>query len=184
MPLRDRLLCLTLLTLLAAAGCAEDDPLATSIDAVEADESMHVPPDHGRFRLTTFAGSCVAVGSASTQPGARLIQWPCTGRDEQLWTSDYIGSGDWFRLRNIHSGMCVGVNNGSHAHGEPLIQWPCNPANTNERWKLVAVDGGGVRLVNYATGQSMAVAGADLRNAAPIIQWDREDVVEQYFYPY
>ena len=87
-------------------------------DALCDPGSWTVRSDHS---ITTPDGLCLDVSGASTQPGAAVISWTCTGRANQQWTFHPGGA-----ITSDASGLCLDITGGSVASGAPVEVWSCN----------------------------------------------------------
>jgi hypothetical protein len=174
----------------ALVGCAADADLsetASDLDVPAAEPLAAGPGEEGftfgPFEIGTFAGKCVAVGSASHAAGGHIIQWPCNQHAEQSWNLEpYTWNGyKVYRIRNVGSGMCIGVAGASQAAGTKLIQWPCSATALNHFWYLGNGTGGNYNFINVDTNLFMAVGGASPANAAALIQWGGNGHPDQDF---
>lgn len=119
--------------------------------------------------IAANSGQCVSVADSSTASGAVIVQTPCTGQSNAIWTFARAGNG--YHVIAQNSGMCLNVPGNSARAGTQLIQWPCqSAAKTNDEWKVVAV-GTGYHLVSVSTGQCVNIAGASSVNGAKVIEW-------------
>jgi hypothetical protein len=126
------------------------------------------------------SGQCLAVGAGSTANGAGVIQWTCTGGNEQEWefTDHKVVNGkDWYHVKNLNSGLCLAVPGGNTNPGYQLMQWPCGPWN-DHYWYF---DGGyyddwGEYIPTYGdifneNNQCAAVGASSLTPGAPAVEW-------------
>jgi alpha-L-fucosidase 2 len=107
------------------------------------------------------------ISSASTAPGAMLIQWPATGGRNQQFDFVSSGGGD-YRIRARHSGLVLQV--AGPASGANITQQPDANA-ASQRWRLVDHGGGVVSLINQQSGLAMDVWQASTADGARISQW-------------
>ena len=85
----------------------------------------------GQF-VNVNSGMCLAVGGASRDNGAAVIQFPCNGRNEQKWTGISHDHG-LFHYINVNSGKCLSVGSASEEPGAGIIQWQCNDRVRSEQ---------------------------------------------------
>lgn len=114
------------------------------------------------------SGKCLAVPSDSTANGTELIQWTCTGNDDQVWTPLAVAGGDGNRIKlvNYHSGKCLAIGGSSTAAGANAIQWECNN-NTDQIW----IRDSALRLRNLNSDLCLAVPNSSTANGAKLVQW-------------
>ncbi len=134
---------------------------------------LHAPAAVAQTVTTTIvaanSGLCVSVNSASTANGAAIVQTPCTGGSNQIWTFSPVGSN--YHVIAQNSGLCLNVPGASTTAGTQLIQWPCQGAgSTNDQWQLV-VAGTGRHLVSVSSGQCVNISGQSTASGAAVIQW-------------
>jgi hypothetical protein len=73
-------------------------------------------------------GKCLALAGASTQNGAKVIQWPCGGGDEQVWARISLD-----RFQNKNSGLCLAIPGTNPPAGTEAIQWTCSES-VSQQW--------------------------------------------------
>ncbi|MFH8385152.1 RICIN domain-containing protein [Kitasatospora sp. NPDC018058] len=135
------------------------------------------------------SGKCLAVGAASTNNGASVIQWDCvSGASEQYWSfmtlpSKIVNGIEYFHIINQHSTaangtpMCLAVPGGTTAWNTQLMQWPCGDWN-DHWWSLIGTSTGGWELRNL-NGLCAAVGAGSTVSGAPVIQWGCDAGPEQ-----
>lgn len=113
---------------------------------------------------------CAAVSGASTSAGADILQWSCTGGNEQKWILEKVTAG--YRLKPTHAQtMCMDVSGASGNPGANILQWNCG-SGLNQVWDFVYTRDGAYQLMpNHAAGLCADVSGAGLGNGADIAQW-------------
>jgi hypothetical protein len=160
---------MALVTAAPQAAAAASDPDVTGRSVSLAAESQ--TGDIG----TEPYGKCLAVGGGSKANGARVIQWPCNGHAEQIWTRvvlwRYNGIAS-VRIVNKNSGKCLAVAGGSDAEAAKVIQWDC-VGSQDQRW-IEWPEPNSRRWVSFQNGNSikcLAVAGASTANGAGLIQY-------------
>ena len=79
------------------------------------------------------SGKSLAVLSASTTAGAKVIQYTTNGTTNSLWEPVQLGGGQW-QFRNDNSGLCLDVTGASTSEGTTLQQWGCksSASGTNQ----------------------------------------------------
>jgi hypothetical protein len=80
--------------------------------------------------VNTATGECLDVENASTDDGARILQWTCHNGDNQRWLVRW--QGDSFALVSVKSGKCAAVED-----DDKLKQRDCADADS-QRWTAVA----------------------------------------------
>uniref|UniRef100_A0A7S1VAN9 Galactose oxidase-like Early set domain-containing protein n=1 Tax=Grammatophora oceanica TaxID=210454 RepID=A0A7S1VAN9_9STRA len=77
-------------------------------------------------------GTCLQVGSGSTEDGADVVAGKCCDEPHMLWSVS--GAGSTMKLMAQHSGMCLAVESNG------LVQQACNLGvgmpNSNDSWRL------------------------------------------------
>ncbi|MFF1476656.1 RICIN domain-containing protein [Streptomyces sp. NPDC058301] len=134
------------------------------------------------FLKNANSSKCLAVGAASANNGAGVIQWDCTyGATEQYWSlnqlpSKVVNGETYYHVVNSNStavrgtAMCLAVPGGTTAWNTQLMQWPCGDWN-DHWWKLVPNPAyGGWELKNL-NGLCAAVGAGSKVSGAPVIQW-------------
>lgn len=119
------------------------------------------------------SGQCLAVGASSTANGAGVIQWPCTGGAEQLWSFTDITSINgslWAHVRNLNSGQCLAVPGGNLNIGYQLMQWPCGPWN-DHYWQFDVDPTTGYAMLYNLNNQCAAIGASSLTAGAPAVEW-------------
>jgi hypothetical protein len=144
----------------SAATAAAASPNGTIIESANVTDTDIV---------AVSSGQCSTVSAYSTTAGAAIVQSPCAGVSEQLWTLKPVGN--YYHIVSVGSGLCLNVSNGSTAKGDPMIQWPCQTNGaTNDQWSIVAVSGY-YEIVSAYDGQCLNVDGSSQAAGAALIQW-------------
>lgn len=103
------------------------------------------------------SGKCLDVRGDSTDAGANIQQWSCTGDTNQQWL--FIAAGDGsYEVQSVNSGMSLNVYGNSSSNGAPIIQWPYS-GTPNENWRLQPTGNGYYTLVVESTGKCLDVTG-------------------------
>jgi hypothetical protein len=92
------------------------------------------------FKMVNYlTGKCVEVDHHDYfANGALVIEEPCNGQPEQLWSSQGTGNG-WYHLVNQRSFKCMDVHNGDKSDGGRVQQWACS-STSGQNWKTRTVD--------------------------------------------
>ena len=85
------------------------------------------------------SNKCLDVSGFSKKPGAQIIQYSCTGGDNQKWAIKDRGNGV-YDVTAVHSGMCMDVSKASKEDLAPVIQYLCN-GQANQGFSLSETDG-------------------------------------------
>lgn len=126
------------------------------------------------------SGKYLDVEGASTDNGARLIQWPFHGGDNQIFDVRKDGN-SVFQLRAVHSNKCIDIEGASMDDGARVIQWPCHGGD-NQRFLLARLRDGSYLIIARHSGKCLDVAGASKKNGAPLIQYRCHGGKNQRFY--
>ncbi|WP_304453538.1 RICIN domain-containing protein [Nocardiopsis sp. YSL2] len=125
--------------------------LVVTAPAASADE---VDPNTWFTLRNVHSGLVLDVDSASTEPGAALVQATPTGAANQQFR--FLPSDDGsYRIQARHSDQVVDVARGSTENGASIVTWP-DRDNGNQRWSATA-DGDRVTLVNQTSGKALEV---------------------------
>ncbi len=118
------------------------------------------------------SGKCLDVRAFSTDAGAAVQQWSCTGGANQQWL--FIAAGDGsYEVQSVNSGMSLNIDGNSMSNGAPVIQWPYS-GTSNENWQLEPTGDGYYTLVVESTGKCLDVNGGPPATGDGIVvqQWD------------
>lgn len=146
--------------------------LATSLPA------QAVPVD-GQVAVIHNVNStlCLAIGNASTAPGAKAIQWTCEpNHAEQQWDINKVpGTSAYFQIKNVNSGLCLVISQNSTTRGAAVVQMPCDSTNLSQWW-LFDLKGSSYNIYNAWSGgaEVMAIGQASMTPGATAIQWPFE----------
>ena len=148
---------------------------------------------HQRFRLQPVSGGyqlvsvsddkCLDVPASSQKNGVNIIQWPCTGNANQLFTlvsvksqeSSSLVTNGLYTVTIGHSGKCLDVEGNSKANGGKIIQWECHGGN-NQKWQIENIGNGIYKIISLSSGKSL-----DVPSSSKIIQWDYHGGKHQRF---
>ena len=84
-----------------------------------------------QFYIQTYHWYCLDVGSWSTAPDARIVQWPCSWTPNQRFQAISVNAYEW-KLQAEHSGYCMRVH--YPGLGQGTVQGYCN--DTNALWRF------------------------------------------------
>ncbi|MCF3182588.1 RICIN domain-containing protein [Streptomyces polychromogenes] len=145
--------------------------------AVAAGSLVMLTPTASSASSTSFVNwgsmKCLEIENSSTENGAHAQQWDCNGQPGADWEWEYVGPGQQFFIKNVHSGKCLEVENGSKANGATVQQWTCNPQARGMLW--IKEYGGSWYIRNYGSGKVLEVENSSTRNGARVQQWDKSD---------
>lgn len=116
------------------------------------------------------SGKCLDVAGVSTNSGANVQQYSCSGGSNQKLKLEDRGSG-WYALVFQHSGQCVDVYGAGTSNGATVIQWPCH-YNDNQLFQLVDHNNGYYSFKYKHSNRCVDVYGASSSDGADVIQWD------------
>ncbi len=146
------------LTVANAAGVliAVAPVLSSSAKPYPSQHSFNMMP------LNSF-GKCLDVAGASTDDGARVIQYTCNRGRNQAFVSDNRTTDGLIRI--VHSNKCLDIDEGSKANGAALIQYQCHGGD-NQRFRM---RNGSLQAV--ASGKCLDVEAENRENGARLIQY-------------
>lgn len=120
---------------------------------------------------------CMAVGGASPNNAAHVIQFTCNSPSpEQHWTLEWRGvdsatGRNYWWIRPDHAPhQCLAVDRGLTNPGAGLIQWPCSVNNRDHEW-IVAPGSLGTILINRKSRMVAAIGSDSHAQGARVIQW-------------
>ena len=135
------------------------------------------------------SGKVLDVAKASKEAGARLIQWPPHGGDNQGFM--LVGSDEPLvdQLVAVHSGMCLEAEGGGSASGTRVVQAPPRGAmrgggghwTSPQKWQITLGSNPLVRVVSKASGKALAVAGHSAKDGAEVVLADTADDPSQWW---
>lgn len=125
------------------------------------------------------SNKCLGVAAASLGNGAQLIQWSCSGTNEQKFRFEALGYG-FHNIRPVHSGKCVAIGAASTANGATAKQWDCL-GSTEQQFSVQKTANGYYRLVAKHSGKCLGVAQSSYNNGAEVVQWTCADIADQQF---
>ncbi|WP_030231131.1 RICIN domain-containing protein [Streptomyces sp. NRRL S-350] len=130
-----------------------------------------VPTDAVHTLRNAGSGLLADVTGASTDTGAKIVQWQSNGGGNQQWTLHRVAD-NLFTLTSVRSGLCLDVPDWSTAGGLQLQQWTCN-GGANQQWAadlVGSLTGTTFVLVNVHSGLVIGVTGASTTAGAAVDQ--------------
>lgn len=129
--------------------------------------------------VAAHSGKAIDIEQASTQPGARAIQWTShSGQNQQF---QFVSSGGGFyRIVARHSGLVLDAWNSNPNNGAEIRQGT-DLNGTNQQWSVVDRGGGQISLINRLSGRALDVSQASTADGAPLTQWDSHGGANQRF---
>lgn len=86
-------------------------------------------------------------------------------------------SGNWYKIKNVHSGKYLGIENSSTANLAYIAQYTSSSSN-NLQWKLVP-QGSNYVLENRNSGKAIDIANSDQTSGVQIIQYTVTNGINQ-----
>ncbi len=86
-------------------------------------------------------------------------------------------SGNWYKIKNVHSGKYLGIENSSTANLAYIAQYTSSSSN-NLQWKLVP-QGSNYVLVNRNSSKAIDIANSDQTSGVQIIQYTVTNGINQ-----
>ena len=122
-----------------------------------------------RFKLVNRAsGKALSIEGGGTSEGAKAVQMPYTGGDDQKWSLNYDNAG-YFRLTNLKSSLVLEVSSQSTSDGAALVQYTDN-GGANQKWRIVDKGGGLYQLLNKNSNKLAEVASGATADGAAVVQ--------------
>jgi hypothetical protein len=145
--------------------------LAAATVALAAPATASAQPLNSVAITTGISGGyqVLDVERASTQLGAKVIQFVGTGGTNQKWTFSTRSDGQQ-QIVNNRSGMCLTTNG---TDGSQLYQWTCNNG-PRQVWSGVlspSIEFTAHRLTNPASGLAVDIEGNSGAAGARVIGW-------------
>ena len=119
--------------------------------------------------VSRATGKCLDVYNWSTADAGEVLQWTCTGGDNQRWQVEPLGDGT-SRIINANSGLALDVADCGTADGTDIQQYTWWNNNC-QRWQLVDTDSGWFRLLNPNSGKVADVADCDSADGTDVRLW-------------
>lgn len=117
-------------------------PAKVSADAVENPDAptvgIVINPATSFTSLKAVNGNCVDINHASTDNGAEVIHWTCTGDTNQLFGLQFSGKNLQYNIVAAQSRKCLSVANAAVTNAAPVEQRDCAPV-AQQTWRLINV---------------------------------------------
>lgn len=114
------------------------------------------------------SGKCLDIQGGSKANGAGLVQYDCTGQDNQKFVFTKIGG--LYEIKAKHSNRCLDVQGGSTGSAQ-IIQYDCTGAK-NQRFALSSDSYYGIQIdPANSFGQCFDVQGASKANSANVLSY-------------
>jgi Ricin-type beta-trefoil lectin domain/Vacuolar protein sorting-associated protein 62 len=152
---------------LTPAGCSQ--PAESEPEDLGATRQPLTAQGQGTISIRS-SGRCVDVSGGSAASGTPVIQWDCTGTQNQMFEAVYQDDGS-FMIKAQHSGKCLDVQGASTAGGAPVIQWDCL-GGANQKFTQVWQEDGSYLLKAKHSNKCLDVNGGSTANGVTLIQWD------------
>ncbi len=126
-------------------------------------------PAHATYRQIANYGSGMCAGIRSFEyyyNGATVVQQPCNGSPEQLWSNVPLGSG-LHRFVNGRSGKCMDIRDGVNADRTVVQQWDCTNYN-GMSWSATVPSFVPLPIKSARGGRCLDVRGGSLQDGAVI----------------
>jgi hypothetical protein len=117
---------------------------------------------------TVHGGKCLDVSGFSKEAGAPVIQYSCTGGDNQKWRVRDRGNGV-HDIVAAHSGMCMDVTGSSMEDVAAIIQYPCN-GQANQGFRIIESDGR-LTITSDHSLKCLDIEGGAATDGAKLIQY-------------
>jgi len=115
------------------------------------------------------SGKLADVNGGSLTDGAKVIQWPDNGGDNQRWQLVDAGSG-YYKIKNKKSGKLMDVSGGSTASSAQIVQMADNGA-ASQLWQRIDAGSGYYKLKNKKSGMLLEVTGYSTADGANVTQY-------------
>jgi len=121
------------------------------------------------------SGRCLHVVNGSTEPGAKLQQYTCTGSTSQVFRFRRLDPRT-FQITNTANGLCLGIDGASRADRAKVIQESCVEGAPAQTFVLRPATGDGTgdgrqyQIVAQHSGKCVEVRGANLTNSGRVEQ--------------
>ena len=141
--------------------------MASFIYAAFVDKGMVFTNTQTVNLVAVHSDKCLDVTGRSGDDGVVVIQYSCTGGDNQKWILSTTG--DSTTIVAKHSGKCLDLDYGKAGDGVKIQQWTCNGGN-NQLWRLIPVGDNGYKIVSVATGGCLDIWTGGIDSLLPLKQ--------------
>ncbi len=114
------------------------------------------------------SGKCLDVYNFSTEDGGDVVQWSCTGAENQQWIVSQ--SNGLYTFTNVHSDKCLDVTGASFDDGANIQQWTCHGGSA-QQFCLTDRGDGYYSIINYNSGKGLDVESSSTDDGANIQQY-------------
>ena len=118
---------------------------------------------------SAHSDKCLDIAGASTSSGAKLIQWSCSGANNQRFQLVHAKDGS-MRLYAAHSGKNIEVPGSSSTDGKPLEQATAVDSAA-QYWKVMDAGNGLFQIYNQKNGKCMDIWGNATANGGTVAQF-------------
>jgi hypothetical protein len=137
--------------------------------------SVPVRPAHADEQQITnvYSDKCIDVANRSSSDGAKVQQYTCHGRTNQLFRLQPVLGGQYSQIVAVHSGKCLQVAGSSLQNGAKVQQATCSFPRHNQLFEIRPYEVpnfGYSYLVAAHSGKCVAVTGFSRQNNALIEQ--------------
>jgi beta-N-acetylglucosaminidase len=144
-------------------------PLQAAPNGVQAALNAANSTPMQRFRLSLQSdgfysiinirsGLALDVFGSSAREGAKVIQWPSHGGDNQKWGFAANSDGSYTIVSKLNSSLCIDATGGRFVDGTPLVLWSRGTDKPNQRFWLSRIQpavGDGAYTVRAASGATL-----------------------------
>ncbi len=124
---------------------------------------------NGTYTITArHSGKCLDVYNFSSENGGNIVQWDCSGGDNQQWV--VTQSGGYYTITSAMSGKCLDVADWSTADGANIQQWDCSGAAV-QQFCLQDEGNGYYGIVNVNSGKGLDIENISTENGANVMQY-------------
>ncbi len=121
--------------------------------------------------IAKHSNKCIEVGGGSTDPGANINQWECTGSNHQLWYLDEVIEIDdslkYCMVMSLKSGMCMtSTDSGGVKY---IYQSQCSYGD-NQLWRSIRQADGSVSYSSAKGGGVLGIYNQGLDNGDAVVK--------------
>jgi len=150
----------------ALKQCEQDYPKPGS-HGINGDTGpfLSVTPSVYSRIIAKCSNKCLDIPASSTENGAKVQQWPCHGRDNQLFKIEPV----YYRIIAKCSNKCLDIPASSTEDGAKVQQWPCHGGD-NQLFRIEAV-GEYSRIVAKCSNKCLDIPASSTEDGAKVQQW-------------
>jgi galactose oxidase len=138
--------------------------------AIDPNSYYQITARHSNKSLDVYGGS--------QDNGAKIIQWPYGGGNNQQWQFKPSSNG-YYTITARHSQKNANVEGGSQNDGAGIIQWPASPGETNEQWCLKSVGSDYYNIIARHSQKTIDVPGSSQTDGTQVMQWPNNNTANQ-----